>query len=94
MQNSFYLLISISLNFPLQIQTATAHYYMGEQEIDGVLCEGILLSWGTTAPQKSIDQYLVWINKESKLIVKLEYTIRDSYKFLTGATSYTQYKDF
>ena len=82
------------IEFPLRIQKATALNYAGEKTIDGILCEGVLASWNQTSPQKDIDQYLIWINKETKRIHKLEYTIREEYKFLIGAAYFLEYKTF
>lgn len=82
------------IEFPLRIQEATALSYAGEQVIDGKLCDGVLASWGKTKPQKKIDQYLIWIERDTKLIYKLEYTVREYYSFLKGAVYYTDYKDY
>ena len=82
------------IEFPLRIQNANAFDYAGECMIDGVHCDGILASWNTTDPQKKIDQYLIWIDKRTKRIVKLEYTIREVFGFLTGAAYFKDYKDY
>ncbi|MFT7158005.1 MAG: hypothetical protein ACI8Q1_003031 [Parvicella sp.] len=82
------------IEFPLRIQSATAFAYAGEQEIDGQACDGVVASWNTVEPQKKIDQYVIWISKKTKRIVKLEYTIREAYKFLTGAVYYNNYKEY
>jgi len=82
------------IEFPLRIQNADAVNYAGTSTVNGVTCEGILASWNTTKPQKEVDQYLIWINSESKQIVKLEYTIREFYKFLTGAVYFKDLKDY
>lgn len=82
------------IEFPMRIQNANALAYAGEKEIDGQLCEGIIASWNTTEPQREIDQYLIWLDKTSKRIVKLEYTIREMYNFLTGAAYFKDYKNY
>lgn len=82
------------VEFPLRIQQASAVAYAGESIIDGKQCEGILASWNNIEPQKEIDQYLIWIGKEDKRIVKVEYTIREMFKFLTGAAYFKDYKDY
>lgn len=82
------------IEFPMRIQKATAFAYAGEQMINGVSCLGIIASWNTIRPQKDIDQYLIWINQENKRIVKLEYTIREQFKFLTGAVYYNNYQNY
>ncbi|MEL6941363.1 MAG: hypothetical protein AAFO82_01740 [Bacteroidota bacterium] len=82
------------IEFPFRIQRADAVNYAGTSVINNINCEGILASWNTTAPQKEIDQYLIWINSETKQIVKLEYTIREFYKFLTGAVYFQYLKNY
>lgn len=82
------------IEFPKAIQSATAVAYIGDRKINGVNCQGILASWNTIEPQKSIDQYLVWIDAQTKRVVKLEYTVREMYSFLTGAASFNAYKEY
>lgn len=80
------------IEFPQRIQSATAIAYAGQQLIDGIPCTGILASWNTVNPQKDLDQYLIWISDDKQRIVKLEYTIRDQYKFLTGSVLFQDYQ--
>ncbi|MDW3196760.1 MAG: hypothetical protein R8G66_30570 [Cytophagales bacterium] len=82
------------IEFAWRIQEATHFQYMGMHEINGQTCEGILASWNTVEPQQDIDQYIIWLNKSTGRIVKIEYTIRDMYPFLTGAASLENYQDF
>ena len=82
------------IEFPLRIQKADQLAYAGEREIDGTMCDGILATWKTLSPQKDIDQYLIWIDQKDKTIVKLEYTIRDMYNFITGAVYFKEYLNF
>ncbi|MFK8006847.1 MAG: hypothetical protein AB8H03_10760 [Saprospiraceae bacterium] len=82
------------IEFPLRIQNANSFAYAGEAEIEGKSCEGIIASWNTTAPQRDIDQYLIWLDKKTKRIVKLEYTIREMFNFLTGAAYFHDYKNY
>lgn len=82
------------IEFPLRIQEATAFTYAGTQTIGGIACEGVVASWNDTAPQKGIDQYLIWLDAKTHRIVKMEYTIRELYNFLTGAAYFRDYKDF
>ena len=82
------------IEFPLRIMNANAFSYAGKKTINGRACEGFVASWDTTEPQRHIDQYLIWLDADTKRIVKLEYTIREMFNFLTGAAYYTEYKDF
>ena len=82
------------VEFPLRIQEASALKLIGEKVIDGKGCIGVVASWGTTAPQKSTDQYVLWIDKVNYRLHKLEYTIRDINRFVTGVTSFKDYKNY
>ncbi len=82
------------IEFPLRIQEATVIDYMGSNVIAGTKVEGVLTSWTTVEPQKKIDQYLIWIDSETKRVVKVEYTVRAAYRFVTGAAFFKDYKDY
>ncbi len=82
------------VEFPKRILKADAVSYAGKKTIDGIECTGVLASWNSIAPQRKIDQYLLWLDSESKQIVKLEYTVRDMYNFVAGAARLKNYKDF
>jgi len=82
------------IEFPKRILNADAFGYAGEQTINNVACEGVIASWNTIRPQRDIDQYLIWLDKATKRIVMLEYTIRDQYNFITGAAYFNEYKNF
>jgi len=82
------------IEFPNRIQEATTLEYIGEKVINGVKTEGVLASWGSIDPQKDIDQYIIWIHSETKRIVVIEYTVRDMYRFITGAAYFKNYKSY
>ena len=82
------------IELPLRIQTATAVSYAGEKTINGKACKGIFCSWGKYKPQGDIDQYLIWVDAETNMIHRVEYTIREMFGFLVGQADYTEYKTF
>lgn len=82
------------IELPSRIQEASTIDYIGKSEVEGVNVEGILASWNTVEPQKDIDQYILWLDAESKKIVKVEYTVRDAYRFIAGAAIYQKYVDY
>jgi len=82
------------IEFPNRIQEATTIEYIGTKIINGVKTEGILASWGSVNPQKDTDQYLIWIDSETKRIVVIDYTVRDMYRFITGAAYFKDYKSY
>jgi len=50
----------------MRIQNANALAYAGQATVNGKNCEGVLASWNTTAPQRDIDQYLIWLDSDTK----------------------------
>jgi len=82
------------LEFPLRIQKADAMAYAGKQTINGINCEGVLVSWRKVQPQKDVDQYLIWLDEKTHRIVKIDYTIRDQFKFLIGILWFSDYREF
>lgn len=82
------------IEFPSRIQEATSIDYIGEKVINGLKTQGVIASWDTTAPQKDIDQYIIWIDTETKRIAKIEYTVRDAYRFVSGAATFNNYKEY
>ena len=82
------------IELPSRIQEASVVDYVGSKTISGIKTEGVIASWNTVSPQKDIDQYVIWLDAESKRIVKVEYTVRDAYAFVSGAVYFQDYKDY
>lgn len=82
------------IEFPSRIQEASIIDYIGTQTINGVKSEGVIASWNTLDPQSDIDQYIVWLDAKTKRIVKIAYTVRDKYRFVSGEASFQDYKDY
>lgn len=82
------------IELPNRITEATVLDYLGTQIIDGIMTEGIILSWNTLDTQKGIDQYAIWLDSNTKQIVKVDYTIREKFKFVKGEAYYKDYKEF
>jgi len=82
------------IEFPKKIQEATVMDYVGTKVIEGTQAEGVIVSWNTLEPQKDVDQYVIWIASDTKRIVKIEYTIRAIYGFISGEAFFKDYKYF
>ena len=80
------------MEFPHRIDEATAWDYLGEKEFKGTKYDLLIASWNTVAPQKDIDQYIMWINKQTHRIDILEYTVRDFGKRIKAAGFYTYFE--
>ncbi len=82
------------IEFPRRIQEATFVDYVGTLVNNGIEAEGVLASWNTDVPQKNLDQYLIWMHPETHRIIKIEYTVRDAYGFVSGGAYFNDYKDY
>lgn len=82
------------IEFPLRILEADKISYAGSQVYNDKEYDLVLASWSQFEPQKKIDQYLIWISKETGRIEILQYTIRDYYGFIKGVTFMEDYKSF
>ncbi len=72
------------LEFPFRIKTADVIYHVGEEKYGLHTYDKVLVSWRSAAPQKKLDQYLLWVNQSNGLVDKLQYTIRDQGAILKG----------
>lgn len=79
------------IQFPMKILEADFIRYAGSKEVDGKKCEVVFVSWKTDEPQKDIDQYLVYLDAETKRIHALEYTVRGAGGWFHGACMYKEY---
>ncbi|MEM7657139.1 MAG: hypothetical protein AAF399_13480 [Bacteroidota bacterium] len=82
------------VEFPARILEADVFRYTGTEDIKGRTCDRVFVSWNQVDPQKEFDQYLVWVDQESHLIQKVEYTVREAGGFLTGFIMLEEMKDF
>lgn len=81
------------VELPFRLTKADVISYAGSSKMDGKEYDLVFVSWKKAAPQKDIDQYVVWINKENQRIEKVEYTVRDMYNFLTGTLHYKDFRE-
>jgi len=62
---------------PLTMKDAEIVRYAGEKEFDGKTYETVYVTWGTEAPNKQYDRFLVYVNKDTGFIDMAELTIGD-----------------
>ncbi|MEO0472119.1 MAG: hypothetical protein AAF206_21010 [Bacteroidota bacterium] len=72
------------IEFHKRILEADKVTYAGEASWNGKTYDQVFVSWNTFEPQDDIDQYLIWISKESGLMEILQYTVREGAGFYTG----------
>jgi hypothetical protein len=52
----------------------------------------VLASWGTAEPQQRVDQYVLWISRDTGLIDYVAYTVRDMGKRMAGGMRYEDFR--
>ena len=81
------------IELPLRMQEATVVGYTGEMTHGGRRYDLVFVSWGSAEPQKTVDQYLLWIDHETSLLAFVQFTVRDQGKFFKGGMEYGNYHD-
>ncbi|MEE8148319.1 MAG: hypothetical protein V3T24_11985 [Longimicrobiales bacterium] len=78
---------------PLRIESASVVAWAGEAERDGQQYDLVYATWGSPEPQRHIDQYLIWINRETGRADRVEHTIRDLASSGMGAIVYSGHQE-
>ncbi len=65
------------LEAPMHLPDAQIIRYAGKKDVEGITYETVYVTWGTEAPNKQYDRFLVYINPSTKHIDLLEVTIND-----------------
>jgi len=81
------------IELPARIGNATIISYAGEQAFKGEIYELVYATWKSQKPQKDVDQYMVWVNKKTKTMDLVEYTVRDAFGAITGVAFYEDLQD-
>lgn len=76
---------------PKRILEADIISYAGERTLKGKSYDLVYATWKSPKPQRDIDQYILWIDKETKLLRYMHYTVRDKMAFAQGTRSYDSY---
>lgn len=80
--------VSYFLELPFRIGEADVVAYTGDRVIGGRSYAVVFCSWGTAEPQANVDQYLVFVDRQTHRIGYAAYTVRDMYRFVKGAVHY------
>lgn len=77
----FYLAVQHLIEFPFQMESANIVEHIGQQSWNGSKYELIFATWNNFEPNNEIDQYIIWINKETGLIDRFDATGRQILPF-------------
>ncbi|MCI5056200.1 MAG: hypothetical protein MRY83_08830 [Flavobacteriales bacterium] len=78
---------------PIRIFEADIISYAGERSQDGRTYDLVYVTWKTTEPQKDIDQYILWVDRETNQLTQMQYTVRDQYRWIHATLRYTKYEE-
>jgi len=62
---------------PMRLLNAEIIKYAGEKRVSNTLYDLVFVTWGSEEPNRQFDQWLVYINRETKFIDMTEVTISD-----------------
>ena len=77
---------------PFYLTEAALQVYAGPKTLGGRKYERVLVTWKKLEAQKTIDQYLLWIDAETKRIVYVQYTVRDMFPNLKSQAWLSDYR--
>lgn len=66
--------------FPFRIDEAPIIAYAGESIMDGATYDLLFVTWGSESPNAKYDQYVLYLNKETRHIEWLNFTVREKFK--------------
>ena len=81
------------LELPLRMRSATVALDSGQDVWEGKTHDLIFASWGTAEPVLEVDQYVLWIDPETGLLARVDFTVRDQGGGATGSARYRHYVD-
>ncbi len=85
--------VAYFLELPFRLPEAEIVAYAGDAVLDGRPHARVFATWGGAEPQDAVDQYVVYIDRETHLVGSVFYTVRDFFAGLTGAMRYRDYRE-
>lgn len=77
---------------PFRLREGQYVAHAGTQTIHGKTYDLVYITWGSVEPSKTIDQYVAWIEQDTRRLGILQYTVRDFGKRIQGTAHYEGYK--
>ena len=79
--------------FPFRISEAPIIAYAGESIVKGEAYDLLYVTWGSEAPNRQYDQYILYLDKETRLVEWLHFTLREKFNFLQITAQFTDFKN-
>ena len=81
------------LELPFRIHEAPIVRAAGAESIDGRIFDRVFATWRTVEPNTTDDQYVIYIARDTGRMEKVEYTVRDIMRNLTGTMHYADFRE-
>lgn len=78
--------------FPFRIGEAPIIAYAGESTVNGETYDLLYATWGSETPNRQYDQYVLYLDKETRLVEWLHFTLRDKFNFVHPTAQFTDFK--
>ena len=78
--------------FPFRISEAPIIAYAGESTIKGKTYDLLYVTWGSEAANREYDQYVLYLDKETKFVEWLNFTLREKVNFVRITAQFTDFK--
>jgi len=79
--------------FPFRISEAPIILYAGEEAVYGKNYDLLFVTWGSEEANKDYDQYVLYIDQQTRLIEWLQFTIRDKFRFLQLTAQFADFDE-
>lgn len=80
------------LFMPFRVQSADIVQYVGDKTIDGRTYAEVFLTWGGMEPRDTVDQYLLYIDRETHVLRYATFTVRDSGSFIVATIDMSKHE--
>ena len=78
--------------FPFRIGEAPIVAYAGEAQVEDETYDLLYVTWGSEAPNRTYDQYVLYLNKKTRYVEWLHFTLRDKVNFIHIAAQFADFK--
>lgn len=79
--------------FPFRIWEAEIIAYSGTEAVNGKQYETVFATWGSEEANRQFDQYILYLDPESKLCEYLYFTVRDAAKPIHLTAKFSDFRD-
>lgn len=79
--------------FPFRINEAPIIAYAGESTVKNETYDLVYATWGSETPNRQYDQYILYLDKETRMVEWLHFTVRDKLKFIHSTAEFTDFKN-